>query len=98
MMAIIISIGKWGGVWGYKGAGWCVCLGWVTFMVIPTDIDNIFHLASLSVELSLALEVASTRNANGGWHVSSPFQDIVDDLLISSGRKDAHKTNMNERN
>ena len=86
-MAIIISIGKWGGVWVYKGYGLRLCLGWVAVTILPVDGDNILHLASLSGELSLALEVASIKNGDGGWNTSSPFQDRINDLLTDAGRK-----------
>ena len=45
-MAIIISIGKWGGIWAYKGWGLRICLGFVAITILPTDGDNIIYWAS----------------------------------------------------
>lgn len=47
-------------------------------------------LTELEQELSLALQVASTRNAQSkcsAWGVSSPFQKKINELLKKSGRK-----------
>jgi len=50
-VCIVISIGKWGGVWVYKGYGWRLCLGWIAFTFLPTDGDNILLLASKASDI-----------------------------------------------
>lgn len=41
-MTIILSIGRWGGV--YVAWGWSkrFCLGWVALTFLPCDIDDLF--------------------------------------------------------
>jgi hypothetical protein len=38
---LIISIGKWGGVYFFRGWSKRLCLGWVAFTFIPQD-DTLF--------------------------------------------------------
>jgi len=45
-MCIVISIGKWGGVYFYKGYGIRICLGWIAITILPTDGDNVLDFAS----------------------------------------------------
>lgn len=42
---IMISVGKWGGV--YFSSGWTkrLCLGWIAFTLFPCDGDDIIALA-----------------------------------------------------
>lgn len=37
-------------------------------------------------DLALALEIAAIQNQFGGWGVPSPFQDVINRLLVESGR------------
>lgn len=45
-MCIVISIGKWGGVYGYHDFGWRLCLGWVAITFLPVDGDFILEQAA----------------------------------------------------
>lgn len=49
-MGIMISIGKWGGIYAYKGFGLRLCLGWVAITIFPRDGDQILELASYGVK------------------------------------------------
>ena len=49
-MAIMISIGKWGGVYGYFRWSWRVCLGWIAITIFPTDGDNLLALIAEAAE------------------------------------------------
>ncbi len=42
-MSFIVSFGKYGGFYMHFGYSWRICLGWATFTIIPTDIDNILE-------------------------------------------------------
>ena len=44
-MAIIISIGKWGGVYLYRGFGFRIALGWIAITYFPVDGDRIINYA-----------------------------------------------------
>lgn len=46
MMAIVVSIGKWGNVYFYRGFGWRLCLGWIAITILPMDGDVILDWAS----------------------------------------------------
>lgn len=46
-MAIIISIGKYGGFYFYRGAGLRLCLGWVAVTIIMEDGDDVLELAAV---------------------------------------------------
>lgn len=42
-MSFIISVGRYGGFnfsWGYSSIR--LCLGWISFVYIPDDIDDVF--------------------------------------------------------
>lgn len=41
----------------------------------------------LIAELSLALEIAAIQNQFGGWGFVSPFQELINRLLVEAGRK-----------
>ena len=45
-VAIIISIGKWGGVYWSNRFGIRLCLGWIAFTVFPVDGDLILECAA----------------------------------------------------
>ena len=45
-MAIVISIGKWGGIYWYQGFGVRLCLGWIAFTILPVDGDDLLDAAS----------------------------------------------------
>ena len=49
-MAIIISIGKWGGMYFYRGYGTRLCLGWIAITYLPTDGDYILDAAAKYAE------------------------------------------------
>jgi hypothetical protein len=40
-MSIILSFGKWGGVYVSRGYSWRICLGWMAITFIPRDIDDV---------------------------------------------------------
>lgn len=40
-MTLMLTIGKWGGMYVYRGFAWRVCLGWVALTFLPCDIDEI---------------------------------------------------------
>ena len=40
-MSIILSFGKWGGVYAHGGHSWRLCLGWVAITLLPEDIDDV---------------------------------------------------------
>jgi hypothetical protein len=50
---IIISIGKWGGIYAYLKKGSYskrICLGWVALSFFPDDGDDIIELAAIGSE------------------------------------------------
>ena len=49
-MAIIISVGRWGGVYGYLGFGMRLCLGWIALTILPVDGDDIINAAVVACE------------------------------------------------
>lgn len=49
-MAIIISIGKWGNVYFYRGFGWRLCLGWIAITILPIDGDEILAAAAMEAD------------------------------------------------
>jgi hypothetical protein len=42
-------------------------------------------------DLALALEIAAIQNQFGGWGFVSPFQDVINGLLVEAGRKPVKK-------
>ncbi len=46
MMGIMISIGKWGGIYFARAWSWRLCLGWVAISIFPCDGDDIIEMAS----------------------------------------------------
>ncbi len=44
--ALIISTGKWGGVYWNTGFGIRICLGWIAFTFLPIDGDDILDAAA----------------------------------------------------
>lgn len=42
-MTLMLSIGRWGGVYFSRGLTIRLCLGWVAFTYIPLDIDDVFN-------------------------------------------------------
>ena len=44
-MGIMVSIGKWGGVYATWGWSKRICLGWVAISIFPIDGDTILELA-----------------------------------------------------
>jgi hypothetical protein len=44
-MGIMISIGRWGNVYTYKGFGWRICLGWIAITFFPVDGDQVLDFA-----------------------------------------------------
>ena len=50
-LSIVLSFGRWGGVYVQRGATWRVCLGWVAFTILFNDWDDI---ALLGLETYLA--------------------------------------------
>ena len=41
-MSIILSLGRWGGVYVfYRGYSFRLCLGWVALTILPEDIDGV---------------------------------------------------------
>lgn len=49
-MAIVISIGKWGGIYWYRGFGLRLCLGWIAFTILPVDGDDLLKAAAIACE------------------------------------------------
>lgn len=45
-MTILISIGKWGGIYLYHKHSIRICLGFVAITILPTDGDNILAAAA----------------------------------------------------
>ena len=45
-MSIIFSVGRWGGIYISRALGLRICLGWVTFTVMPVDFDDLLKLAT----------------------------------------------------
>lgn len=39
-MTLVISVGKWGGVYYSRGYLPRLCIGWVAFTVLPEDFDS----------------------------------------------------------
>jgi len=44
-MAIMISIGRWGGAYLKRAWGLRVCLGWIAITIMPIDGDIILGMA-----------------------------------------------------
>lgn len=42
-MSIILSFGRWGGVYYHGGWSKRLCLGWVALTLLPADIDPILR-------------------------------------------------------
>ena len=42
-MSIVLSVGRWGGVYLQRGYTWRVCLGWVALTFIPEDMDDLLN-------------------------------------------------------
>lgn len=42
-MSVILSFGKWGGIYIYHGFSFRVCLGWIALTIIPVDVDELFR-------------------------------------------------------
>lgn len=40
-MTFMLSIGRWGGFYRYRGFGLRLCLGWVALTWLPADIDDL---------------------------------------------------------
>jgi hypothetical protein len=45
-LAILISVGKWGGVYVVLGFGWRLSLGWVAITILPFDGDRLLEAAA----------------------------------------------------
>lgn len=45
-MGIVISIGKWGGIYFSRAWSWRLCLGWIAISICPCDGDWILDMAS----------------------------------------------------
>ena len=45
-MAIVISIGKWGGIYAYRGFGLRICVGWIAVTILPVDGDDLLAAAA----------------------------------------------------
>jgi hypothetical protein len=45
-LGILISIGKWGGVYIAKGQGLRIAIGWIAFTLYPFDGDVLLHAAA----------------------------------------------------
>lgn len=40
-MTLMLTVGRWGGVYVFRGYTWRLCLGWVALTFIPRDMDEI---------------------------------------------------------
>ena len=40
-MTIVLSFGRWGGIYTDFGYTWRICLGWVALTLMPFDIDDV---------------------------------------------------------
>ena len=49
-MTFMLSFGKWGGFYWYRGFGRRLCLGWLVLTWLPADIDDC--LAGVGIELN----------------------------------------------
>ena len=49
-LSVILSFGRWGGVYVYGGFGIRVCLGWIALTILPVDIDDIIEAAAKHFE------------------------------------------------
>lgn len=38
-MSLILSVGRWGGIYYHFGWTWRICLGWIALTVVPRDFD-----------------------------------------------------------
>jgi len=91
-MCIIISVGKWGGIYLYKGFGFRVCLGWIAITYFPTDGDNFLELArrgSLIDQLKTSakdLLVALNEYGNGECSFAHVLE-YADDLKAALGNE-----------
>lgn len=59
-MAIVISIGPWGGIYCTWGFAFRLCLGWVALTILPMDGDRLMELAA-----SAPTEAAEETPAKG---------------------------------
>ena len=44
-LGILISIGKWGGIYYHKGWMFRLCIGWIAITLIPKDGDDFLEEA-----------------------------------------------------
>ena len=47
-MTIMLSFGKWGGVYVHLGYTFRVCLGWMALTFVPCDIDDLLTEALIA--------------------------------------------------
>jgi len=45
-LGVIISVGRWGGIYIKMAWAWRVCLGWIAITVIPRDGDDLLAAAA----------------------------------------------------
>ena len=45
VVTIMLSFGRWGGIYTHFGYTWRLCLGWVALTLVPCDIDDLLHAA-----------------------------------------------------
>lgn len=49
-MSILISFGKWGGVYFHRGYSWRLCMGWIAVSVFPMDDDVLLDALEKGLE------------------------------------------------
>lgn len=42
-MSIVLSFGRWGGVYITRGWSFRLCLGWVALTILPADLDRLLR-------------------------------------------------------
>ena len=61
-MGILISIGKWGGIYVVNCWAPRICLGWIAITFFPVDGDDILKLATQNTPLMQALKNKMEEN------------------------------------
>lgn len=59
-MSFVISIGRWGGLYFYRGHTTRLCLGWLALTFIPRDFDPMIRQAMYSTPSASSIEQYGT--------------------------------------
>jgi hypothetical protein len=72
-MSLIVSFGKWGGVYFHHGAGIRLCLGWMAITVLFMDIDVLLNEFAKLITIKPSY---SFRMCKEGWRLGAEFNEL----------------------